>query len=259
MVQDENMVVNPGAGAGAAPNRKAAPISHRQRSSRFVLLSLLVVALIAGGFFGYRYLQDQAMHVSTENALITGALIQVGSLNAGQVSSVAVDIGDRVTKGQVVAVVALPVSLGATGAGTQKMGFMSTDDQQVSVRSPIDGVVAARSSNPGDTVAAGQPLLTVIDPTQFWVQAQIEETKIARLNPGQPVAVTVDTLGKQVQGRVVAVGSATAATFSLLPQGNTSGNYTKVTQLVPVKIAIDYQDLPLVLGSSVEVKIRVKE
>jgi len=259
MVQDENMVASPGAGAVPAPNENAAPIGHRQRSSRFVLLSLLVVALIAGGFFGYRYLQDQAMHVSTENALITGALIQVGSLNAGQVSSVAVDIGDRVTKGQVVAVVALPVSLGATGAGTQKMGFMSTDDQQVSVRSPIDGVVAARSSNPGDTVAAGQPLLTVIDPTQFWVQAQIEETKIARLNPGQPVAVTVDTLGKQVQGRVVAVGSATAATFSLLPQGNTSGNYTKVTQLVPVKIAIDYQDLPLVLGSSVEVKIRVKE
>jgi multidrug resistance efflux pump len=57
----------------------------------------------------------------------------------------------------------------------------------------------------------------------------------------------------------VAVNEATAGTFSLLPQGNTSGNFTKVTQLVPVKIAVDYGEAPLVLGSSAEVKIRVQD
>ncbi len=235
-----------------------APNGRRRRGAGYIVLPLLLIVLLAGGFFGYRYLQDQATHVSTDNALVTGALVQVGTLNAGQVAAVTVDIGDRVAKGQVVAMVALPSAVGATSAGTAKMGFLASDDQQASVISPMDGVVAARSSNPGDTVAAGQPLLTVIDPSKLWVQAQVEETKIGRVQVGQPVAVTVDSIGRQVQGRVVAVGCATSATFSLMPQGNTSGNYTKVTQLVPVKIAIDYGELPLVLGSSVEVKIRVK-
>jgi len=249
-----------GMGVASAVVENAAPARRRRprRASRLVVLAILVLALAGAAFFGYRYLQDQAMYVSTENALVTGTLIQVGSLNAGQVGSINVDIGDRVTNGQVVAMVTLPTALGVTTGGTPKMGFLGTDDQQVPVRSPIDGVVVGRSANPGDTVAAGQPLLTVVDPTQLWVQAQIEETKVGRVQPGQSVEVTVDALGQQLTGRVVAVNRATAATFSLLPQGTTSGNFNKVTQLVPVKIAVDYGQLPLVLGSSVEVKIRVQ-
>jgi multidrug resistance efflux pump len=235
---------------------QAIPSGPRPKARRWIVLPLLLLALAAGVVFGGRYLSDRALHVSTENALITGALIQVGSLNAGRVHNVGVDIGDRVTVDQVVATVAVPASLGTTPAGTAKMGFLGTTDQQVTVRSPINGVVAARSCNPGDTVAVGQSLLTVIDPTQLWVQAQIEETQIERVRPGQPVEVSVDTLRRKIPGRVVAVGQATAATFSLIPQGTTSGSFTKVTQLVPVKIAIDYGELPLVLGGSVEVKIR---
>lgn len=139
------------------------------------------------------------------------------------------------------------------------MGYRATDDQRVEVHSPIDGVVIARQANPHDTVAAGQPILTVVDPTRLWVQAQIEETKIGRVQPGQPVEVSVEYLDRTLPGRVVAVDRATASTFSLMPQGGASGGSGKVTQTVPVKIAVDYDQLPLVVGSSVQVRIRMGE
>ncbi len=149
--------------------------------------------------------------------------------------------------------------MGQTADGTARLAFRGTDDQQVPVRSPIDGIVVQRLGNPGDTVPVGQPIVTVVDPSALWVQAQIQETKIRRVHTGQAVDVKVDALGQTLPGRVMAVDRASAATFSLLPQSNSSGSYTKVTQLVPVKIAVNYGREPLVLGSSVEVKIHVQE
>jgi multidrug resistance efflux pump len=127
------------------------------------------------------------------------------------------------------------------------------------VRSPIDGVVVARQGNPGDTVAVGQTVLTLIDPSRLWVEARIEESKIPRVQPGQSAEVTVDALGQSLPGRVSTVGRASSATFSLLPQPNTSGIFTKVTQLVPVRIEVDYGQHPLILGTSVGVRIRVED
>lgn len=239
---------------GQAPGRPA-----RRRSPGCIFLPVLLILLAAAGYFGYNYLQDQARYVSTENAMVTGPLLQVGTLNAGRVSNVAADIGDSVTRDQVVAKVALPSMVESTLSGSQKIGFRGTEDQAAVVQSPVDGVVIARMANPGDTVAAGQPILTVVDPQSLWVQANIEETKIGRVHPGQPVEVRVDTLGEVLPGRVAAVNYATAGTFSLMPQSNTTGNFTKVTQLVPVKIVIPAPQTPLVLGSSVEVKIQTGE
>jgi multidrug resistance efflux pump len=231
----------------------------RRRGPGCIFIPVLLILLAAGGYFGYNYLQDQARYVSTENALVTGALLQVGTLNAGRVVNVAADIGDSVTLDQVVAKVALPSMVAATLDGSQKIGFRDTEDQAALVQSPVNGIVVARVANPGETVAAGQPILTVVDPQGLWIQANIEETKIGRVHPGQPVLVTVDTLGQVLPGRVVAINDATAATFSLMPQSNTTGNFTKVTQLVPVKIAIPATQTPLVLGTSVEVKIQVQD
>jgi len=81
-----------------------------------------------------------------------------------------------------------------------------------------------------------------------------------RIEPGQEVDVSVDSLGgRKLKGRVVGISAATAATFSLLPQNNTTGNFIKVVQVVPIKISIEKpaEDV-LVPGTSVEVKIRVR-
>ena len=247
-------------GFRGGPPPTSTPASGKGRGlPKRALLVVGVVLLAAAAYFGYHYWEDQNLFVSTDNAAVAGAMIQVGGLNAGQVTSVAVDIGERVSRDQLVATLTLPSALSSASDGTPKMGFNGTDDQQVQVRAPIDGVVVARLANPGDRVAAGQTLLTVVDPTRLWVQANVEETVIARVRPGQNVQVTLDCVGASVPGQVTAVGGATSSTFSLLPPWNLSGNFTKVTQLVPVKIAMDYGDLPLVLGSSAEVHIRVQE
>jgi multidrug resistance efflux pump len=108
-------------------------------------------------------------------------------------------------------------------------------------------------------VAAGQPIVSVVDPSQLYVQANIEETNIAKVHVGQPVTVHVDALGSDVFGKVEAVTPATANVFSMLPSSNASGNFTKVTQLVPVRISVNLGNQPLLLGANVEVKIRVAE
>ncbi|GEM_PF-236472 len=231
-----------------------APRNTRRR----VLLPLLLVVFIAAIILGFRYWRDQALYVSTDNAQVTGALVQIGSLNAGRISAVSVDVGSTVTKNEQIATVTLPTQLSVTADGTPRLGFLGTEDQQVPVTAPMDGVVVQRLGNPGDTVAVGQAIVTIVDPSRLWVLTQVEETRIGRVQVGQLVTVHIDTLGQDLTGRVLAVGRASTASFSLLPQGNTSGNYTKVAQLVPVKIAVDYGRQPLVLGSSVEVKIHVQ-
>jgi membrane fusion protein (multidrug efflux system) len=119
-------------------------------------------------------------------------------------------------------------------------------------------VVVARSANPGDTVPAGQPLLTLVDPRQLWINANVEETQVKRLAAGQPVEIHVDALDADLAGHVRAVTPASAATFSLLPSNNTSGNFTKQTQLVPVKVELDQPEPRLSIGTSVEVRVRVQ-
>ena len=244
------------ASANGAAAPQAAPAAKRRR--RPLILGVLAVVVVGAAIFGYRYWRDATLYVSTDNAQIAGALVQVGSLNTGRLAGVNVDVGSTVRQGQDVAMVTLPSTVGVTDGGTPKLGFQGTSDQQVGVTAPMDGVVVQRLGNPGDTVAAGQAILTLVDPTHLWVQAQVDETKIDRVKVGQAVDVHVDTLGATLPGRVIAVDRSTAGSFSLLPQNNTSGNFTKVTQLVPVKIAVDAGTRPLVLGSSVEVQIHVQ-
>jgi len=223
------------------------------------MLPIILFLGAAAALVGYNYWRDQEYYVSTDNAQVAGTLVQVGTINAGRIDSITVDIGDEVQQDQVIGTVLLPSTLSLTQSGTPRLGFVGSENQRAEVRSSISGVVVARLANVGDTVAAGQPLVTIVDPHKLWVQAQVEETKINRVRVGQPVDVNVDSLGQTLKGTVIAVNRASSATFSLLPSTNSSGNFTKVTQLVPVKIALDYGDLPLVLGSSVEVHIRVKD
>jgi len=252
-----NGVGQPGTGVSGRP--AASPVgTARRRLPRRVLIPALVVVIIIAAIIGFNYWRNQTLYVSTDNAMVSGDMVQVGTVNTGQLSSVAVDVGSTVHQGDIVANLTLPSTLSVTDSGTPRLGFRGTQDVQAPVTSPIDGVVVQRLGNPGDTIAAGQTIITVVDPSRLWVQAQINENTVGRVKVGQAVDVHADSLGATVPGRVLAVNRASAASFSPLPQGNTSGNFTKVTQLVPVKIAVDYGRLPLVLGSSVEVQIHVQ-
>lgn len=128
------------------------------------------------------------------------------------------------------------------------------------VRSPIDGVVAETFVNAGEHVQAGQNLLLVHEPGNVWVKANIRETEIAQLSEGQSVRIRVDGYsGEDFSGRVERIGTAATSEFALLPNPNPSGNFTKITQRIPVRIAFDNPDERLRPGMMVEVRIDVRD
>ncbi len=128
------------------------------------------------------------------------------------------------------------------------------------IRSPIDGVVDKTFVEAGEFVTSGQRLLLVHDPRRIWIEANIKETQIRKLKVGQPVEIYVDAYPDQnFQGEVVSIGNSTTGKFALLPNPNPSGNFTKITQRLPVRIGIQQQDRMLRPGMMVEVKIDVRK
>ena len=101
------------------------------------------------------------------------------------------------------------------------------------------------------------PWTTVMESYDLEYGTDSLEVHSDAVQPGQSVEVHVDALDRSFEGRVEAITPASAATFSLLPQQNVAGNFTKVTQLVPVKISVDTGGVLLPVGTSVEVRIRV--
>jgi membrane fusion protein (multidrug efflux system) len=113
------------------------------------------------------------------------------------------------------------------------------------IRAPIDGVVSKRSVNVGDFVSVGQPLMAVVDQKNIWVTANLKETQLTNVRIGQPVAIKVDAFPhEKFRGTVQSIAPATGSTFALIPPDNATGNYTKVVQRVPVRIAIDQSSDP---------------
>ena len=206
------------------------------------LLGLLLVLLVvgtAGTFVGYHFWYESTYFVVTDNAQVTGDLIQVGSLNAGRIVATRFEVGQPVQAGQEMAVVRIPQEVGMPMGGTMVLEEPAAGDRLASVKAPFSGMVVARLSHIGGTVSAGQPIYAVVDPNRVYIRANVEETKLARVRPGQAVDVYMDALGITLEGRVMAITPASAATFSLLPSQNASGNFVKVTQLVPIKIQVN--------------------
>jgi membrane fusion protein, multidrug efflux system len=107
------------------------------------------------------------------------------------------------------------------------------------IRAPFDGVIGNRAVQVGDYVQPGQRLLSLVPLDAVYVDANFKETQLSRLRAGQPVMITVDALpGQRIAGTVASVAPASGSVFSLLPPDNATGNFTKIVQRVPVRIAV---------------------
>jgi membrane fusion protein, multidrug efflux system len=129
---------------------------------------------------------------------------------------------------------------------------------------PVDGVVAQRTVQVGQQVAAGTPLLAVVPLDNVWVDANFKEVQLQDMRIGQPVTVTADIYGGKVtyHGHVEGLGAGSGSAFALLPPQNASGNWIKIVQRVPVRIALDPEELkahPLRVGLSVNVSVDIKD
>jgi membrane fusion protein (multidrug efflux system) len=104
---------------------------------------------------------------------------------------------------------------------------------------PVDGMVTRKTVEPGQTVAPGQSLMTIIPLHDVWVTANFKETQLANVRTGQKAEIDIDMYGRSVEGHVDSIASATGSRLSLLPAENATGNFVKVVQRIPVKILVD--------------------
>jgi membrane fusion protein (multidrug efflux system) len=134
--------------------------------------------------------------------------------------------------------------------------------QRAALPAPVDGYVAKRTVQLGQRVAAGTPLMAIIPLKQVWVDANFKEVQLRNIRIGQPVTLVADLYGKKVEykGTVDGLGIGTGAAFSLLPAQNATGNWIKVVQRIPVRIALDPKQVlanPLRVGLSMDAEVDV--
>ena len=136
--------------------------------------------------------------------------------------------------------------------------------QRMAIVAPVSGYVAKRSVQLGQRVQPGMALMTIVPLEQVWVEANFKETQLAKMRIGQPVELHSDLYGDDVEfdGKLASLGLGTGSAFSLLPAQNASGNWIKIVQRVPVRIALDPKQLaehPLRIGLSMSVDVSLHD
>ncbi len=132
------------------------------------------------------------------------------------------------------------------------------------IEAPVAGVVARRAVQLGQHVAAGAPLMAIVPLDSVWVDANFKEVQLADMRVGQPVTLTADIFGGRFQyhGKLSGLSAGSGSVFALLPAQNASGNWIKIVQRVPVRIALDPDELqthPLRVGLSMTVKVDIRD
>ncbi len=136
------------------------------------------------------------------------------------------------------------------------------DLERTVIRSPVDGVVTNRQVQVGQRVAAGTSVMTIVPVGAVYVDANFKEGQLARVRPGQRAELTSDLYGSKTvfHGRVIGFAGGTGSAFALIPAQNATGNWIKVVQRLPVRIALDPAELaahPLRVGLSMDATVDV--
>jgi multidrug resistance efflux pump len=203
---------------------------------------LILVVIFAAGLIGFYYYNQASTYLKTDNAAIDGKQIVIASPTSGKLTDWTGTEGSNFYKGNTLGDVAI-----ASGSKVSN----------VAISTPADVTVVKDEATPDSLVAAGTPLAYGYDLNNVWVTANIKETSIDDVKVGHKVDIYVDQVkGVAFEGKVVSIGDAAESVFSLLPSGNADGNYTKVAQVVPVKISINnHKGYELRPGTNVTVRI----
>ncbi|WP_026694466.1 HlyD family secretion protein [Peribacillus kribbensis] len=201
----------------------------------FVVI-VIVIAILGGGAY---YYYQSSTYIKTDNAHVSGNIQTISAPVSGKVASWNVNEGDTVSKNQ---------TLGTISAG----GGKSTD-----LTAADNGTIIRQSVSPNQLVQAGASVAQIVDMKKLFIVANIDEGDVKDIKEGNSVDVTVDgDPNTVIDGKVESIGNAANSLFSLMGQQNTSGNYTKTTQYIPVKISIDNYSSKVMPGMNAEVKIK---
>jgi multidrug resistance efflux pump len=216
--------------------------------NKAVIYGILAAMILSLGGVSFYYWYKNTHYVDTENAHVDGTIVKVSPQISGIITEMYVEEGDLLQKG---ALIARQVDYTLSPGSNLDLSV---------IKSPISGTVIKKIGNVGEVGVPGSPVAMLADLNNLYITANIEETELARVKPGQAVEFTIDsTPGIKYSGWVLSIGEATVSTFSLLPSQNTSGSFTKVVQRIPVKIGINgYQGQRLLPGMNAVVRIYVK-
>ncbi len=214
-------------------------IQSSKKSGKLEKKKVIMVAsgiLLVGILIAIYFLYQGNTYVSTIDARIDSNMVSVNAPASGMLEDWAAQEGEMVKKGEI---------LGRIGSTT--------------ITSPIDGSVVKISIGNGQAISQGQIVSYIGDTENLYISANIEETKINRIKIGQNVQIKVDAFnGEKLKGEVTNIGKAANSVFSMIPSGSANGSYTKITQLIPIRIDIsDKLDLKLLPGMNAEIKIDV--
>jgi membrane fusion protein (multidrug efflux system) len=278
----------------------AKPPGYFQRHRRPILIVGGIIAAIVLAF----YMADAYTHEETDDAYVTGHLHNISARLAANVTSVLVDDNQYVKAGQTLVTLdpaeymALAQAAEATLTKADadfkreeplaKINAVSTEQldaarstyetdlaelalaklqiEYCTITAPADGYVGRKNVEIGNRVTAGQALMEVVEP-DVWVVANFKETQLAHMRPGQPVKITIDSIpDRTFNGHVDSFSPATGNEFALLPADNSTGNFTKIVQRVPVKITFDADSIKdandrmrIRAGESVVVKVALTD
>jgi len=228
---------------------------------RLIVILVIVLALAGAGGIAYYYYYEGVHFAKTDDARVAADTVTVTPEIPGKLIAWLVQEGDLVKAGQVLGRQDLGAALTSSAVNPQAMGAAAgVMAQKAEIKAPIDGQVIQSRAIVGQMATPGMPLAIIADAEHLYISANIKETDIEKVKPGQAVEVSLDAFpDRQFTGRVASIGRATTAVFSLLPAQNASGNYTKVTQVIPVKIQlVDANDVRLMPGMNATVRIHLK-
>ncbi|AMG19626.1 multidrug efflux protein [Staphylococcus saprophyticus] len=210
---------------------------------KMVLINIVtIVVLVIIGVVGFHFYNQATGFVSTDNAKVDGEQIKISAPASGEIKSFDVKNNEKLNKGDKVAEIA------AKGEDGQS--------QNMDVKMPQDGTIVKTDGMEGSMAQAGTPIAYAYNLDDSYITANVDEKDIADVEEGKDVNVKLDGEDAELKGKVEEVGKATASSFSMMPSSNTDGNYTKVSQVVPVKISLDSKPSKNVVpGMNAEVKI----
>jgi multidrug resistance efflux pump len=216
--------------------------------------ALTILAIVAY----YRY---EGLHYEkTDDARVAANVVAVTPEIPGKILEWRVKEGDQVQAGDILGRQDLGTALTSGALSPASLGTVAgVFAEKAAIKAPIGGQVIQSSAVVGQTAAPGASLAVLADTDGLYVAANIKEGDIARISIGQAARLDIDAFGgRHFSGRVESIGRATASTFSLLGAQSGGGSYTKIVQVVPVKISIvDPGEARLMIGMNASVRIDI--
>lgn len=226
------------------------------------ILTIVGVVVVVGGVAWLSYYIYQSLYYfATQDAQVSSNMITLTPEITGRLKSWDVQEGDEVKTGQVLGRQDVSALVSSSAVNPQALGG-SADAiiARADIKAPMDGRIVKSNVIKGEVIAPGMEIATIADTSHFYIKANIEETDIFKIKLGQAVDIKIDAYPRRsFSGYVESIGQATNSAFNTMPSLNTSGTYSKVTQLIPVRISIaGSETLTLMPGMNASIKVHIK-